>query len=176
MRKLLLVVFGAWLGGMAAAFGEDLPDGTFASSAEGCTMLKTETAEELGEDFDFYTLDRSGIATYAQRCDFVQVTPRENAQWVATAMCDEGGFIYPDMFAIARKADGGLAVTRLTDVTQQQSSDAQDLPSFADDMDPVELGKEPVEVEDEGVEAEGDQPPAKPDAFNHYVPCPDVKR
>ena len=106
MRKLLLVALGAWLGGTAAAFGEELPEGTFASSADGCAMLKTETAEELGEDLDFYVLNRKGITTYSQQCDFVQVTPRESAQWVATAICDEGGFIYPDMFAIARKSDG----------------------------------------------------------------------
>jgi hypothetical protein len=173
MQKAGLAMLGIWLAGASLASAQDLPEGMFASSEAGCALLKAQTAEDLGEELDFYVLNRSGITTYMQRCEFVQVTPREGARWLATAICDDGGYIYPDLFTVAQKTDGGLAVTRLTDLTQQESPDAQDQPSLADDMNPVELGRDPAEDEEE--EPEQSEAETKPDAFNHYVPCSDVK-
>ena len=173
MRTLLLVILGAWLAGATGAMGQDLPEGIFASSQDGCAALKTKTVVELGEDLDFYVLTKSGVSTYMQRCDFTSVTPHGEARWLATAFCDEDGYVYPDLFAIAQKEDGGLAVSRLTDVTQQQGTESEIPESFTDDMNPVELGREPSEGASE--EPAATEPVSKPDAFNHYILCPDVK-
>jgi hypothetical protein len=180
MRRIARVRLGAWLLGSlllgaSAAMAQGLPEGTFASSEEGCAKLKDKTTQELGEDLDFYVLTKKGIAAHLQVCDFLEVTARNPTSWLVTAFCDESGYVYPDFFAIAQKENGGLAVTRLTDLTQQQEdSAAEDPAALADDMNPVELDRNPAPAED-------DLPPdedaaAKPDAFNDYVPCNDVKQ
>jgi hypothetical protein len=43
----------------------------------------------------------------------VSVTPRDAESWIATAFCDGDGYVYPDMFAIARKEGGTLRALHL---------------------------------------------------------------
>jgi hypothetical protein len=172
MRRLALVMLAALIAGTTAAIAGDLPDGTFSTSEAGCDALKTKTVEELGEDLDFYVLNKKGVTTSAQHCDFVSVTPRDDKSWLANAFCDEDGYVYPDLFAIAVTDTGGLVVSRLTDITQQQGTE-NELP-LSEDMDPTELDRDDAaeEAESNG----GDEESAtKPDGFNHYVLCPDVK-
>ncbi len=179
MRTLLCIMLGTWLFGVTAAAAQGLPEGTFVSSVEGCAALQEKAVSELGEDFDFYILNKNGISAYNQRCDFAETIPRKNARWLTTAFCEEDGYIYPDVFAIAQKDNGGLAVTRLTDITQQQGSEAELPENFADDMDPVEIGREQTEDEaddeDEAEEAGATDAVSKPDGFNHYILCPSAK-
>jgi hypothetical protein len=56
------------------------------------------------------------------------VTARNATSWVATAFCEEAGYSYPDMFAIAKKDESSLIVTRLTDLMQEA---APETPSSA---------------------------------------------
>ncbi len=171
MRRAAFVLL-AVLAGASTAFAGDLPDGTYATSDAGCEELKTKTVEELGEDLDFYVLNKKGVTTSAQHCDFVSVTPRDDKSWLANAFCDEEGYVYPDLFAIAVTDTGGLVVSRLTDITQQQGNESE-LP-LSEDMDPSELDHDDAAEESES--NGGDQESAtKPDGFNHYVLCPDVK-
>ena len=172
MRRLALVMLAALVAGTTAAIAGDLPEGTFSSSEAGCDALKTKTPEELGEDLDFYVLNKKGMTTYAQHCDFVSVTARDDKSWLANAFCDEDGYVYPDLFAIAVTDTGGLAVSRLTDITQQQSTE-NELP-LSEDMDPSELDKND-QAEDTQSGGSDEESATKPDGFNDYVLCPDVK-
>jgi alkylation response protein AidB-like acyl-CoA dehydrogenase len=171
MRRLALVMLAALIAGTTAAIAGDLPEGTFSSSEAGCDVLKTKTPEELGEDLDFYVLNKKGMTTYAQHCDFVSVTARDDKSWLANAFCDEDGYVYPDLFAIADTATGGLVVSRLTDITQQRNTETE-LP-LSEDMDPSELDRDDTAEETESSGTE--EPATKPDGFNHYFLCPDVK-
>ncbi|MEZ5827628.1 MAG: hypothetical protein R3D30_11055 [Hyphomicrobiales bacterium] len=176
MRTASSVMLGAWLAVVTPAFAEDLPDGTFASIPEGCAALKEKTPTELGDELDFYVLTKAGISADKQRCDFVQVTPQGEGRWLAEAFCDEDDYIYPDLFAIARTDKGGLAVTRLTDVTHQSGSETEGPAPFGeDDMNPVELDRDPAEGEDEFEPDVTEEPLPKPDGYDYFVLCPDVK-
>jgi hypothetical protein len=181
MQRTALAMFGIWLLGAGLAAAQDLPDGTFASTSEGCTELESKTPAELGKDLDFYVFTKKGVGAYRQTCDFVTVTPHSSSSWAATAFCDESGYVYPDLFAIAQKENGDLGITRLTDLTQQEANDAaaEDPSAIPGDMNPSEVDR------DDQAEAGDSQPPhegadAEPeggaDAFNTYVRCGNVKQ
>ena len=130
MRHALLLALGLWLLGAGVAQaqaqgpGASLPEGTFASTQEGCTKLEKKTPAELGEDLDFQVLSKKGLTAYQQICDFVNVFAHDATSWVATAFCDEAGYTYPDVFSIKQKDGGTLNVTRITDMTEQSSDDS----------------------------------------------------
>ena len=50
MRRTAVLAFGALLASASLAAGQGLPEGTFASSQEGCAKLKQKTVAELGQD------------------------------------------------------------------------------------------------------------------------------
>ncbi len=135
MRRIVLGMLGFWLGSVSVAAAQGLPEGTYASTKEGCTKLEAKKTTELGDDFDFYVLTSKGLTGYQQACDFVNVFARNATSWVATAFCDEQGYTYPDLFAIAQKDGGKLAVTRLTDLTQQGSPESSSDSEASDQSD-----------------------------------------
>jgi hypothetical protein len=116
-----LFLFSANLAWAQDLPANSLPEGTFASE-DGCNKLAAKTPAELGEDLDFEILTKKGLLANQQVCDFVNVYTHDATSWVATAFCDEGGYTYPDLFSIKQKADGRLAVTRFTDLTNQGSN------------------------------------------------------
>src|SRR6516225_9322033 len=134
MRCTLLGLLGLWLLGTGFASAQGLPEGTYASSKEGCTKLQSKTASELGEDLDFYVLTGKGLTGYQQACDFVNVTAHNATSWIATAFCDEEGYTYPDLLAIAKKEEGKLTVVRLTDLTQPSAQDTSSSESSESDQ------------------------------------------
>lgn len=170
MHRAVLLGLGVWLAAAGVARAQGLPEGTFASSKEGCAKLKDKTVTELGQDLDFSVFSKTGVSANAQRCDFVSVTPHNATSWLATAFCEEPGFAFPDVFAIVQKSTGELSVTRMT--VQQDSYDETDDESaaFADDMDPSEMDRPKVEDnETAGGDAGTDTGPSAededPDAF-----------
>ena len=84
MRCTALLVTGIWLLSAGPLAAQSLPDGTFASSKEGCAKLKTKTPAELGEDLDFTVVSKAGLTGYQQRCDFLNVTAHNATSWLAT--------------------------------------------------------------------------------------------
>jgi len=177
MHRIAVLMIGVWLGTVGTAKAQGLPEGTFTSSKAGCTKLQAKTAAELGEDFDFSVLSKSGVSGYLQRCDFVSVTARNATSWLASAFCEDAGYAYPDLFAIVQKAGGDLSVTRMT--TQQDSYEgaADDASVLADDLDPSDVD-ENAEADDGAAAEGGAATPAETatDGFNAYVRCENVKQ
>lgn len=178
MHRAALLAFGTLLASAGLAAGQGLPEGTFASSKEGCAKLKQKTAAELGQDLDFTVLSKAGITTNLQRCDFVTVTARNATSWLATAFCEEPGYAYPDLFAIILKENGDLSVTRMT-VQQGSFDETDEEPSLsADDLDPSEVGRgesagsgdSPASEEEAATETQ-----TAVDSLNTYVRCENVK-
>jgi len=174
MTRAFLLMLGLLLAGAGAGLAQGLPEGTFASTKEGCEKLATKTTDELGENFDFHILSETGTQGYGQACDFVNVTARNATSWVATAFCDHEGYVYPDLFAIAQKEDGTLSVTRSTDSGPvnglEESAEGEDLP--ADDLDPSQVGSDrppAPEPSDDATQF------AITGAINTYVLCDKVK-
>jgi len=179
MQRTAPWMIAAWLIGLSPVLAQGLPDGTFASTKEGCAKLVSKTPAELGTGLDFNVLSKAGVTTYLQRCDFVSVVPHDAKSWVATAFCDEQGYVYPDLFAIAERAGGKLSVTRVTDLTQEPNEGpAEDSSSSADDLDPSELDRDQDQTsgDSKSPSGQGDvETPSASDAFNTYVRCENVK-
>ena len=163
----------------APAFAQGLPEGTFASSKDGCAKLVSKTPAELGADLDFYVLSKTGVTSYLQRCDFVSVASHDAKSWVATAFCEEQGYVYPDMFAIAVRAGGELSVTRVTDLTQEPLEGPSEDPSAAsDDLNPSQLDRDQDQAggNDTASSGHGDADTGSgSDAINSYIRCENVK-
>lgn len=178
MHRAALLAFAVLLaaGGPAAAQG--LPEGTFASSKDGCAKLKEKTLAELGDALDFTAVSKSGFSANLQHCDFLTVTARNTTSWVATAFCEEPGYSYPDLFAILEKPNGDLGVTRMT--VQQLSYDhTEEEPALsADDLDPAEIGRSEGAGSGDS-EALEEEPATEPepagDSPNTFYRCENVK-
>ena len=178
MGRAVLLASGLWLlcAGWAHAQTpprNGLPEGIFASTGEGCTKREKKTPTEVGEDLNFQVLSKKGLAAYEQVCDFVNVFAHDAKSWVATAFCDEAGYIYPDLFSIKQKEQRRLNVTRVTDVSQQGASDSGSDESASSDQPDV-AGKAA------GTDSTGDQSAptderAASESYNTFVECQNVK-
>jgi hypothetical protein len=177
MGRTVLCMLVVWLAGVGASAAQSLPEGTFASTEEGCTKLAAKTQAELGDDFDFTVLTSKGLTGYQQACDFVNVTAHNATSWVATAFCDEAGYTYPDLFAIVQKEEGKLAVTRMTDLTQQGASespeDSQNSEAADQDESAADTAKTPEALEGG---QDQDQSEDASDQTSPYVRCQNVKQ
>jgi hypothetical protein len=175
-RTLLAFVILAASVSVAAAQG--LPEGTFASTREGCTKLKEKSASELGDDLDFNILNKVGFNAGLQHCDFVTVTARNATSWLATAFCEEPGYTYPDLFAIIEKKNGDLSVTRMT-VQQPSFDQTEEEPSLSlEDLDPAEIGRDEGAGSDDSQASEEEavpEPDTAGDSLNTYFRCDNVK-
>jgi hypothetical protein len=173
-RTLLAFVILSASASLAAAQG--LPDGTFASTKEGCAKLKEKSASELGGDLDFTILNKTGFNAGQQRCDFVTVTTHNATSWLATAFCEEPGYTYPDLFAILQKTNGDLTVTRMT-VQQPSYDQTEEEPSLSlDDLDPAEIGRsEGLGSGDSEAPQEETVPEPESGDLNTYFRCETVK-
>ena len=171
---LLAFVILSASAGFAAAQG--LPEGTFASTEEGCAKLKQNGAAELGDDLDFTILNKAGFRANVQHCDFVTVTARDATSWLATAFCEEPGYTYPDLFAILEKKNGDLSVTRMT-VQQPSYDQTEEEPSLSlDDLDPAEIGRnESAGSDNQAPDEEAPEAETADDSLNTYFRCEDVK-
>ena len=170
MRCTALLVTGIWLLGTGPLAAQSLPEGTFASSDEGCAKLKTKTPAELGEDLDFTVVSKAGLTGYQQRCDFLNVTAHNATSWLATAYCEEQGYAYPDLFAIAQKEDGSLRVTRLA--TQPESYDG----ATTDDSELADQNPAGADAANPGTSDQSSAQAQAEDDLNRYVRCDSVKQ
>jgi hypothetical protein len=174
IRRVVPLALGLSLHATGLSAAEELPEGTFASDIKSCAVLETKTPAELGEELNFQILSKKGLIAHQQTCDFVTVTPHKAGMWLATAICDELGYNYPDLFSIKQKDEGRLNVTRLTDLTQEggeapaEGSDEDKQPSDGAEVTPDITGPDP------GVgEPPAEEPP--PESYSTFVKCPNVK-
>jgi hypothetical protein len=175
MHRTALVMMAIWLLGTNALAAQGLPEGTFASSKEGCAKLKTKSPAELGEGLDFTVVSKTGFTGYQQQCDFVNVTARNATSWLATAYCEEQGYAYPDLFAMAQKEGGDLSVTRLATQQDTYEGAADDDQELADqDIDPSGTDAD-KKAGTNGAQPSIEDQPADDD-LSTYVHCDSVKQ
>jgi hypothetical protein len=176
MRRATLLALAAWLASTGICLAQGLPEGTFASSKEGCGKLKDKTVAELGQDLDFTVFNaKKGVDANSQHCDLVSVTPRNATSWLATGFCEEPGYAFPDMFAVVLKKNGDLSVTRMT--VQQESYDEseEEQAAFADDLDPSEMDRRQSSGE-EGAGGDDSAGAAEEEDVNALFRCENVKQ
>jgi len=175
-RAALLALLIVWAPASFAA-AQGLPEGTFASTKEGCAKLKQNSVAELGDSTEFTVVSRAGFNGGLTHCDFVTVTARNATSWLASAFCEEPSYTYPDLFAILQKTNGDLSVTRMT-VQQPSYDQTEEEPSLSfDDLDPAEIGR------DQGAGTVGEAPEEEAvpevestgDGLNTHFRCDNVK-
>ena len=178
MGRAVVLALGLWLLGAGLAKAQapeaSLPEGTFASTQEGCTQLEKTTPAELGEDLDFQVLNKKGLVAYQQICDFVNVFAHDATSWVSNAFCDEAGYTYPDVFSIKQKEGGRLNVTRITDLTQQGSDGG----SAKSDSGEADSSDQPYAERNKEAAAGRGSPAdeqAANDSYSTFVKCLNVK-
>lgn len=126
MRKaaITLACMVSISGAALAADSAGLPDGTFASTEDGCKQLEKTPVSKL-KDYDFQIFNKDGVTTTDTKCSFVAVTKHDDKSWLASTFCAQQDFSYPDMASIEKLADGKLRVTMLTDVQSNSPTDAE---------------------------------------------------
>jgi hypothetical protein len=178
MVRAALLAIAVVLASAGIAAAQGLPEGTFASTREGCAKLKENNTSELGDDIGFTVLNKSGFKAGLQHCDFVTVTARNATSWLATAFCEEAGYTYPDLFAILEKSDGDLNVTRMT-VQQPSYDQTEEEPSLSlDDLDPAEIGRDEGGGSDDSQASKEEAVPESETAGespNTYFRCDNLK-
>jgi hypothetical protein len=176
VQRVILFATALLLGDAGLALAQtsenSLPEGTFASSLEDCTTLKSKTPAELGEDFDFEVLTKEGLVAYQQ----VNVFAHDAKSWVATAFCDEAGYSYPDLFSIKQKVDGKLNVTRITDLTQQGGYDTSAQTDTGVDAPEKSVGgTKPGAREPSGEESKSPNEQGASESYSTFFKCESVK-
>ena len=176
MRRAVLFATGLLLLDVGLALAQtpenSLPERTFASTPEDCATLAAKAPAELGEDSDFEVLTKKGLVGYQQTCDFVNVFAHDG-NCVATALCDESNYTYPDLFSI----DGKLNVTRITDLTQQGGYDSSSQSDSKESDAPGQSahGAEPGTNEGPSGEEGKSSNEQASESYSTFVKCDKVK-
>ncbi|MCB1493219.1 MAG: hypothetical protein KDJ77_15730 [Rhodobiaceae bacterium] len=96
--------------GHALAVEADFIDGVF-STEEGCLALTNKDP-----DANPVRLSRKGFDEIEWHCGFMGIDHQVQPEaWVATLLCEEPGYIYPDMVAMRFEDEKTLRVNFLSD-------------------------------------------------------------
>lgn len=97
----------------SAAPVDDFISGVYASSPELCERARSspDGLQAVFEDGNV-VLTARGILGIEYHCDFLQVLRGTRTPgFVATALCEEPGFAFPDTIAIVPRGEGELELT-----------------------------------------------------------------
>jgi hypothetical protein len=108
------------LAGSPARSG-DAFEGVYARSKELCSQAQQDiqTVFETGEA----VLSARGILGIEYHCDFMDLRTKERTPgWLATALCEEPGYAFPDLLAIMPRGEGELEVTSMRPAEEDGNS------------------------------------------------------
>ena len=134
-----------------AAQAQEVVKGVYLGSPELCAEAKKDTLQKVLEDGNVVLTNR-GIEAIEFNCAFLQFlkNPRMPAGWVATSMCEEPGYAYPDVFSVVERQAGELEVAAMTELNSEAGAAPQE------DMPPADEQAAP--------QATAPAPPAPPTA------------
>lgn len=103
-----------------SAEAQEVVKGVYLGSPELCTEAKKDTLQKVLEDGNVVLTNR-GIEAIEFNCAFLQIlkNPRMPAGWVATSMCEEPGYAYPDVFSLVERQAGELEVAAMTELNSE---------------------------------------------------------
>ncbi len=113
MRHLFAFMFA--LLAVTPALADSYPAGSYARSPELCQKAASEGVEAVAGEGELFLTER-GLEGLESNCQFLRVDGRDNLPgWVATALCEEPGFAFPDLFSLMPRGENVLEVTSLRD-------------------------------------------------------------
>lgn len=114
MVKSLAALFPAILAlasASPAAAADEFITGVYAQSEELCAQAKSQGVQSLVEAGNVLLTAR-GFEGIEYHCEFLGVTKATRSDgWLASALCEEPGYAFPDMLSIMPRAEGQLEVT-----------------------------------------------------------------
>lgn len=88
-----------------ASAAEDFIKGVYLQTQELCAQAKKDTLQTL-IDTGNVILSADGLQSVEYNCEFVQVTKATRSpSWAVTAICQEPGFLFPDILSITQMND-----------------------------------------------------------------------
>ena len=85
-----------------APAAEDFIEGVYLQSEELCAKAKKETLQSV-IDAGNIVLSAHGLQSVEYNCEFLQVTKATlSPSWAVTAICQEPGFIFPDVLSVTQ--------------------------------------------------------------------------
>ena len=85
-----------------ASAAEDFIKGVYLQTQELCAQAKKDTLQTL-IDAGNIVLSAHGLQGVEYNCEFLQVTKATSSpSWAVTAICQEPGFLFPDVLSITQ--------------------------------------------------------------------------
>ncbi|MCC6206479.1 MAG: hypothetical protein IT533_15905 [Hyphomicrobiales bacterium] len=130
-----------------AQTADDAVKGVYVGAKELCDQAKSQSLQSVIEAGNTI-LTNQGLESIEFNCAFLQVlkNPRMPAGWVVTAMCEEPGYAYPEMFSLVERTPGELEVAVMSEAHgaySLPSDDGQDAPGEEESQPQAEAAPSP---------------------------------
>jgi len=100
----------------AALAADDFIKGVYLTSEELCAQAKTDSLQSVIEGGNLILTAR-GIDSIEYNCEFVTVTKASRAPaWLVQAVCQEPGYLFPDVLTITEMSPTQLELVSVTPV------------------------------------------------------------
>lgn len=114
--KVSLAVAIAILAPSAALAADDFIEGVYLTSPELCAEAKADSLQTVIEAGNVMLTAR-GIESIEYNCEFVTVTKASRAPaWLAQAVCQEPGYLFPDVLTITQMSPTQIELVSVTPV------------------------------------------------------------
>lgn len=99
-----------------AQTAEEIIKGVYLGSKELCAEVKKDSLQTFIEAGNTILTNR-GFEAIEFNCAFLQTlkNPRMDSGWVATSMCEQPGYAYPELFSIVERTPGELEIAALSE-------------------------------------------------------------
>jgi len=100
----------------AGSAADDFINGVYLASEELCAQAKQDSLQSVIEGGNLILTSR-GIESIEYNCEFVQVTKATRAPaWLVNAVCQEPGYLFPDVLSIVQLTPTQLDLVSVTPV------------------------------------------------------------
>ena len=105
-----------------ALAADDFIDGVYLQSEELCAQAKKDTLQTL-IDAGNIVLSAHGLQGVEYNCEFVQISKAtRSASWAVTAICQEPGYVFPDVLSVTRMSPTQLDLVSVRPIDDESEA------------------------------------------------------
>ncbi|MCZ8545099.1 hypothetical protein OOJ09_12975 [Mesorhizobium qingshengii] len=105
-----------------ALAADDFIDGVYLQSEELCAQAKKDTLQTL-IDAGNIVLSAHGLQGVEYNCEFVQISKATiSPSWAVTAICQEPGYVFPDVLSVTRMSATQLDLVSVRPVDDESEA------------------------------------------------------
>jgi hypothetical protein len=102
-----------------ALAAEDFIEGVYLQSEDLCAQAKKDTLQTLIEAGNI-VLSARGLQGVEYNCEFLQITKATRSpSWAVTAICQEPGFVFPDVLSVTQMSPNQLDLVSVRPVDDE---------------------------------------------------------